>query len=129
MVLKALSAFDARKNARLFVLPLGWNKKANRLADDLFGLESVKRLRRLVPGCDDSVQVHADDGVVRRLDDGSEALGVALAKRLNRRAHTLLQPLGQPAENAGPIALAAFEFLFAVALCVAHRNCRATLCP
>jgi hypothetical protein len=125
MVLKALSALDARKNARLFVLPLRWNKKANRFADDLFGLLTIKFLRPLVPGCDDAVQVLADDGVVRKLDHGGEALGVALAKRLNRRAHALLQPLGQPAENAGPLALAAFEFLFAVALSEAHLDCRA----
>jgi hypothetical protein len=63
--------------------------------------------------------------IVRKLDDGGEALGMALAKRLKGGAHAVLQSLRQPSENAGPLAFAAFEFLFAVALRVAHLDCRA----
>ena len=130
IVLDALAALDARKICWLLVLALRRNEDGNRLADRLFGLVAEKLLRPVIPRCDDAVQVFADDGVVRKLDDGGQALRMALAKRLNRRAHALLQPLGQPAKDARPLGLAAFGFLPAVDFVVhAHRKCRVTPVP
>ena len=54
---------------------------------------------------------------------------MALAKRLNRRAHALMQPLGQSAEYPRPLGVAAFGFLFAVDFLHAHRECRVIPVP
>jgi hypothetical protein len=70
-VFKALSALDACKYAELFALALRRDENGNRLADYLFGLVSEQLLRPVVPRCDDAVQVFADDGIVRKLDDRS----------------------------------------------------------
>ena len=69
--MKALSALDACKYAELFVLALRRGEIGNRLADYVFGLVSEKLLRPVVSSCDDAVQVFADDGIVRKLDDCS----------------------------------------------------------
>ena len=67
--LAALQAFDDR---RLLVQPVPGDQLEHRLADDLLGGIAEEALRPFVPAGDDAVEVLADDGVVRRADNGGE---------------------------------------------------------
>src|ERR1043166_357801 len=72
VVLDALAGPQAREDGWLFVRVVVGDEDGDWLADDLFGGVAEDALRALVPARDDAVQGLADDGVVRRLDDGGQ---------------------------------------------------------
>ena len=74
-VLHDLAGCDAGENLVLRREQVGRNNQTYRLADDLVRGIPVQSLRRWIPGGDDAVAIEADDGVVRRVDDGGETRG------------------------------------------------------
>src|SRR6516162_771423 len=71
----ALPATDPLQNFCDFVFSLG--EKRNVLANHLFGRVAVHPLRTPVPGCDGSVEVLADDGVFRGIDNRGQPRAVS----------------------------------------------------
>ena len=69
----ALAAADALKDTRLLVMSVGGNDGRDRLADDLFREVPEQPFRALVPGGDHTIEVLADDRVVRRFNDRDQS--------------------------------------------------------
>jgi len=61
----ALTAADAGKYVGLFGLPLGRQQAQDRLANDLIGRISEEVLRPPIPSGDGTVEVKAQNGVIR----------------------------------------------------------------
>src|SRR3546814_3876096 len=74
VVVDGLAAADAGEDYVFFVVAVGGNQDRHRLPDLFLGGIAEEPLRAAVPACGDAVEVLADDGVVRRLDDGGQAL-------------------------------------------------------
>ncbi len=71
-----LAAQDAVDDKAFLVRTVGGNKHQQRVTDRLFARIAVKLLGAAIPGGDGGVQRGADDGVVGRLHDRGQALGV-----------------------------------------------------
>ena len=74
IVIDALTAPYAREDAGLLVVSLSRNQNRDRFADSFFGGIAKQPLRALIPTHNDAVQIFADNGVIRRLDDGGQSL-------------------------------------------------------
>jgi hypothetical protein len=96
------------KNLWLLFLPISWNQRGHGFADDLIRLVPIKSFGTFVPGGDGPMEVDAQDGVIGRLDDRCQSLGMTLPKRLNGGTDPVLQPLRQAAQNARPLRSGAF---------------------
>ncbi len=70
VVVDLFTATDAVEDAGLFVMSIGGNEHHHRLPDRFLGRVSEELFRAGIPTRDDAVDVLADDGVVRRIDDG-----------------------------------------------------------
>ena len=68
------AAADAREDVRLFVEPVRRDQDRDRLADRFLGGVPENTFGGGIPGADDSIEVLADDGVVRGFHDGNELL-------------------------------------------------------
>src|SRR5215510_407509 len=66
------AAPDAFQNTRLLIRAIRRYQNHDGLTDGLFSRIAEQLLRAFVPTHDDAVQVLADDGVVRRFDDGRQ---------------------------------------------------------
>ena len=73
-----LAAADAEHQFEHLAVAGGGDDLGDVLADDLIGREAVDALGRRVPADDDAVEVFADDGVVRGLDDGGKAAALVV---------------------------------------------------
>ena len=60
------------KNYRFFVATLWGNNYLNRLADYLLIAVTEHSFSTLVPTCDQTVEILADDSIVGRLDNGGQ---------------------------------------------------------
>src|SRR5690349_2822738 len=69
----ALAGAQAPEDFRLLVLTLGRNENGDGLADHLFGGVAENARGTFIPGDDDAVERLADDGIVRRRNDGSQS--------------------------------------------------------
>src|SRR5689334_2344331 len=69
-----LPARDSFEDLGDLVRGLGRREHRNMPSDDLLGFIAEDSLRAPVPTPDDAVQILADDGVVRRFDNGGQAL-------------------------------------------------------
>src|SRR5262249_26236956 len=68
---------DAPENARFLVVPIWRDEGKDRHANHFLGSIAKETLGPLVPTRDNAVEVFADDGVVKTLDDGGEKPGGA----------------------------------------------------
>src|SRR5690606_2830249 len=73
-VINALPAADALEDARLLLPAIGGEEAPDRLPDHFGGRVAKDALGAGVPGGHDTVEVLADDRVVRRIDDGGQPL-------------------------------------------------------
>ena len=73
-MIDALTAPYALKNAGLLILAIGRNQNGDRLTHDLLSRIAKQPLRALIPTPNDAIQIFADNGVIRRLDDGGQSL-------------------------------------------------------
>ena len=73
VMVDAFAAANPRQDLVLLALPVRRNDAADRSADHFLGGVPEHALRRGIPGLNDAVQILADNGVVRRLDDRGEA--------------------------------------------------------
>ncbi len=100
-VLDPLATTQAFQQGRLFTLPLRRNQPHDRLTNDLLRRISKETFSTRVPGFDDSFQRLADDGVVRRRDDGSQpGLRYQVALALHEVVANLVLPLARPQRRA-----------------------------
>src|SRR6185437_8752720 len=72
IVLNAVASPNALENAGFLVLPLGGDQDQHGLADDFLGSIAEQALGAPVPARDDTVEILADDCIVRRSDNGCE---------------------------------------------------------
>src|SRR5436190_17413841 len=82
-----LATPDVADDVVFLGLSLRRDDAPDRLADHLLGGEAEQPLRPRVPRGDDAVQRLADDGVVARLDDRREALGLKMQDLGARGGH------------------------------------------
>src|SRR5437868_3898693 len=75
VVRNALAAPDGPKNTVLLVVTIQRDDDEDGFAKDFGCLVAKEALSPLVPGLNDSIQIFADDGVFRRIDNGCEAQG------------------------------------------------------
>src|SRR5690606_21912378 len=68
-VVHALAGADPAKDMGFLVHPLFWNENGDRLPNHLFFRKPENLLGTLVPACDNAIEVFADDGIIRRLND------------------------------------------------------------
>src|SRR5580765_5121817 len=64
---------DLAEHMFLFGEPVSWDDEGDRLADDLCGGVTEHSLGRQIPRGDDPVQILADNGIVRKLDNRRQA--------------------------------------------------------
>src|SRR5579885_2685052 len=92
------AATNAGKKLWLFVLQLGRDQNCDRFAHGLSCRIAEQALCAGIPAHDGSVDVHADDGIIRRFDDARE-----LPPR--RRAGVKLGDIEQRCDPAADISL------------------------
>src|SRR5690349_429734 len=63
---------QAREDLALFLVPVFRNHDQDRFTDRFRGRVAVKTLRPSVPAGDAAVEILADDGVIRGIEDGAE---------------------------------------------------------
>src|SRR5579871_524504 len=68
----ALATLQTRQDLPFFILPIWWNHDHDRFSDRFRSRITVKALRTPIPARDPPVEILADDGVIRGIDDGSE---------------------------------------------------------
>src|SRR5262245_25672583 len=71
-MINLFAAPDGFQSPRLLIRAIRRYQNHDGLADDLFSRIAKQFLRAFVPTYDDAVQILADDGVVRRFDDGRQ---------------------------------------------------------
>lgn len=71
-VLNALATLYQRKYFWLFIEPVGRKKNVNGFSDYFFGLVAENALGRRIPAGDDAFEGFADNGVLRRIDNGGK---------------------------------------------------------
>src|SRR4029434_6024817 len=69
------ATLEPRENVRLFVLAVRRNEHRNGLADGFLGRVAEQTLRAFIPTGDNAVEVFANDGVVRGIDNRSQLSG------------------------------------------------------
>ena len=74
-VLDPLAQADAPENVWFLVVTIWWDDREDGRANHLFGRVAKESLCTLVPAGDNAIEVFADDGVVRALDDRGEQAG------------------------------------------------------
>src|SRR2546426_6355803 len=70
----ALALSDSVQNTPVLMLTLRGDQDGDRLTDSLRGGKSKDELSAGVPGLDDTVQILADNCIIRGFDNGSEAI-------------------------------------------------------
>src|SRR5207253_1106260 len=73
IVIDTLTAPNARKNIGFLAAAIHWNQEYDRLADNFFCRIAEEPLCSWVPGFNDPIDVLTQDGIIRGLDDCSEA--------------------------------------------------------
>ena len=73
-MINALPPSEGRENISLFVKTVWRDNQSNMLANRFFGGVSKNSLCSFVPMDDDAVEVLSDNGILRRFNDGSEAV-------------------------------------------------------
>src|SRR6202022_1467308 len=74
IMVNAFASSDLLKNKRLLVSTILWDQYRHGLPDNFRGLISEEPGCCVVPAADDAVEIFADNCVIRRVDDGRQAL-------------------------------------------------------
>src|ERR1700730_1204388 len=74
-MINALTSPEPLKNHCFLVLAISGNNEHNALADSLFSRVAEQPLRTFIPTGDHTIQVLADDGIVRGTYDSSQQTG------------------------------------------------------
>jgi hypothetical protein len=98
-MIRPLAVAQATQDGLLFVATVRWDDDRDRLADGLLRPVSENPLGTAIPGLDDSVQVLADDRVVRIVDDGCQTSDGLRADGLLRARGTLALSLPNVAKH------------------------------
>ena len=103
VMIDAVASLDSAENA-MHVAAAGRDVQARDGLSDHFGRGVAEdALGRPVPACHDAVQVRADDGVVRRLDDSGQGLKPMLAVPQRRFRRLAFGDVDDGRKNHGPI--------------------------
>jgi hypothetical protein len=90
-MLDTLAAPDTFENRRLLIMPVRRNQNHDRLAYHFLGRIAEDSLRAVVPTGDYAVEVLANNGIIRGLDDGGNSL---------RRVQGQQRPISRRREGA-----------------------------
>src|SRR5215831_9882829 len=71
-MVRAFATLEPPENFSLFLLAVGKNEHRNGPADGFLGGVAEQALRAFVPTGDNALEVYADDGVVRGIDNRSQ---------------------------------------------------------